>query len=344
MVADDAPTAAFGDFAALVALTAATLVVVFLAEYVPFSSVVRLAVGLPFLLFAPGYAVVAVLYPRSRPSGTWSGPRKSARPDEAAADPAHPGGLTPVERFVLSVMASLVVVALVALAADGTPWGIRAGPVATGVGAVTLVALAVAAWRRLSVPPESRPGDTGDVAGAVGSLAGTVRNSSRGTTVLNVAVAASVVVALAVVAVPPFGPPASEQFSEYQLLTEGEDGAPVATDYPTELVAGEEASLLVRIENHEGRQVEYMVVVQLQEVNGTDGSPTVTERTELNRFQVSVGAGESRTVEHSPAPTATGEVRLVYLFYKDAVPDDPTRETADGALHLWTNVSDSGDE
>lgn len=328
MVDDDVGAAAYVDLVVVVLLAACVVAAVLASEAVPFASAIRLVVGVAILTFLPGYAVVTALYPKTRPDTGHDG--DDTRPPRGDA-------LTAVERLVLSVPTSLVLAALVALASNFVPGGIGAEPVVVGLGTVTLVAAAVAVGRRLQVPSESRSGM------APGSLAASLRrgigHESVGMTLLNVTVVASVVVALVVVAVQPFGAPASRQFSEYQLLTEREDGDRVAADYPSQF-DGEDESLFVRIQNNEGRSVNYGVVVKLQRMNETGEDLRSTRTLVLDRFSVRVDAGEAETIEHSPSPSMTGTVRLVYLFYKGEVPEDPTRETADGALHLWIDVTD----
>ena len=391
----------FLDLLIAAGLVVGTLVVVFGTT----STAVRAAVGVPTLLFVPGYAIVTALYPRARPERAGSdeidgdeagGDAVGGNADEMvdrdadgmvgrnAVDAVPPRALTATERFGLSMTASLVVVGLVTLISGLTPWGISAGPVVVGVAGVTLVAVVAAVGTRLQVRPEERPmaglgrraggstddGKTNETAekdretdeGGEKSegLIGAFRRDSTGATLLNVAVLVSLVVALALVAFQPFGSPVSGGFSEYQLLAEGDDGDLAATNYPTELTEGEAGDpIFVQIQNHEGQAMEYTVVAQLQEVdvdeqapdgggetpdeahpNADERSLNVTQTSELDRFDVSIPAGESRTVEHEPTPPTTGELRLVYLFYEGDVPDEPTEETADETLHLWIDVTD----
>lgn len=367
----------FLDLAVVVVLVVSALVVVL--ELVSVSPAVRLAVGIPFLLFAPGYAVVTAIYPRTRPErertdsgdldggdldGDERGSDRNGRDTVGgdAVESVHPRALTAVERLGLSVVASLVVVGFAALTANFTPWGISSGPITIGVSVVTLVAAVIAVGARLHVRPDEQPWaklGRGDVDKVVTTnedgdgLIEAVRRDSTEATLLNLAVVVSVVVALALVAFQPFGSPVSDGFSEYQLLAEQDDGALAAANYPTEFTEGEaDDPIFVQVQNHEGQAMEYTVVVQLQEVDRdesvldgdgatSDGNPPAVTRTvELDRFDVSVDAGESRTVEHEPAPMTTGEVRLVYLFYEDDVPSRPTQDTADESLHLWIDVTD----
>lgn len=326
---------------AFVLVAGAMLAAVLAPGLVPFASVLRLVIGVPFVLFVPGYAVSLAVYPRARPSVDARGDAASGGERRDAIDRVHPAALGGVERVAFSVMASLVVVATVALAANATPAGIRAEPIAVGLGAVTLIAAGAAARARADIPEERLPDGVTAVDRTGAHVVREIRTSSGTITALYAVAAVSVVIALGLVATTPFGPLASESFSEYQLLSEREDGSLVASDHPTNLTDGENASVVVRVENHEGETVTYDVVVQLQRVNETTDPPAVTSREELDRLSIRVEPGESRSIDHAASPTTSGEVRLAYLFYKDDPPAEPDRESADEALHLWIDVSDA---
>ena len=134
-------------------------------------------------------------------------------------------------------------------------------------------------------------------------------------------------------------PPQGEQFSEFYLLTENEDGELVADGYPTEMQSGEAADLIVGIENNEHTTTEYGVVVQLQTVE-TEGNETVVlDRDEIDRFETTLEHNETHHERHTLRPTRTGEdLRVQYLLYVDGIPESPTRENSYRDLHLWIDV------
>ena len=293
----------FLDLLVAVGLVVATLAAVFGTT----STAIRLTVGVPTLLVVPGYAIIAALYPRTRPERDGRNQRDDSEPHDRDADQdgendrdADQDGerekrteqgvvgetpvtsvpqraLTPIERFGLSMATSLVVVGVVTLAAGFTPWGISAEPILIGVAGVTLVAVVAAVGARLRVWPGEQPvagvgrreaGSTSGADDADGGRIGPFRRDSTGATLLNVAVVLSVVAALALVAFQPFGSPVSGGFSEYYLLAEGEDGELTAANYPTEFTEGEAGDpIFVQVQNHEGQAMEYTVVAQLQAVD-----------------------------------------------------------------------------
>jgi uncharacterized membrane protein len=169
---------------------------------------------------------------------------------------------------------------------------------------------------------------------------------------LNVLLVASVLLAVSSVAYAVAVPPQGEQFSEFYLLTEDEDGELVADGYPTDFVRGESASVVIGIGNNEYEQTNYTVVVELQEVaavNGTnvsEGQPLnstnetqVVDRERLGMVSATVGHNETWQQSHELTPRLTGEnLRVQYLLYRGEPPAKPTRENAYRSLHLWVDV------
>jgi len=103
-------------------------------------------------------------------------------------------------------------------------------------------------------------------------------------------------------------------YTELALYSEDEDGELVAGALPSEVEPGESIPLTVSIENQEGDQQRYTVVVQEQVIE--DGE--VVERTELRRIDATVSDGATASGERSVTPTAgPGEtVRISMLLYQ----------------------------
>ena len=92
----------------------------------------RLLLGLAYVLFVPGYALQAALFPRA---GDLDGP----------------------ERLALSFGLSVAVVPLLALVLDRLPWGIRLWPIVAGEGLIIALWAAVAVFRRRRLAEDERP-------------------------------------------------------------------------------------------------------------------------------------------------------------------------------------------
>jgi len=320
------------DIGVVTALTVGALAAALAAPSVPYLDAVRVAVGLPFLLFVPGYVVVTAVYPRAGTDGGVDG--------SIGVGAVSGHALSGIERLVTAAIGSLAVVGAVSLAAEFSPWGIRIVPIIGGLAAVSLVGAAVAAFRRRSVSPQNCP----DLAATTRRVLGAIRSEfaveTTGGVVLNVFVVVSLVVMLGGVGYAATERPSAEQYSEFAVLTENADGELTAIGHPKNVSSNAETPIHVRISNHEGERTNYTVVVQLVWVTSQNGSTTVTEATELDQFRVAVGDGQTRSVRHTLSPEMTGEdLRLTYHFYAGPAGDDPTRATSDKSLWLWVDVA-----
>jgi len=83
----------------------------------------RIVLGLPLLLFLPGYSLVCVLFPKKEE-------------------------MDRIERFALSIGLSIAVVVIIGLVLNYTPWGIRVGPILLVISCFTLILTAITAIRR----------------------------------------------------------------------------------------------------------------------------------------------------------------------------------------------------
>jgi uncharacterized membrane protein len=91
-------------------------------------TLVRIILVLPLVLFLPGYALIATLFPRK-------------------------GDLNVIERIALSFGLSIAITPLLGLGSNYTPFGIRLTPVLTVLSVFT-ISLAIGAYIRRSTIPE----------------------------------------------------------------------------------------------------------------------------------------------------------------------------------------------
>jgi uncharacterized membrane protein len=325
-MSDAQPAGGVGDILDLVGVgVVAVVVTVTIAVGGRMAVPIRVAGGMVLVLFAPGYALVALLLPR-RTTASADGSERSVT-----------GG----ERLLLSLGLSAVVVSLVGLGLNYTTWGIDQYSLPVAVGVTTLVLTPLAMGRRLLVEPAGRfPSYS---FGTPRRLARRVGGDGSWDAVVSGAVVVGLVVAVAGVGLGVATTENDEQYTEFYLLSENESGELVADDYPSELTRGEPAVLHVGIGNHEGEPVEYAVVVQLQRIERDDGRATVAERTGVGGFQVTLGPGETVERRHAVEPTVDGEsFRLTYLLYTETPPPNPSRATAYRSVHLWVDVTPPG--
>lgn len=316
----------------------------------------RVVLGLPFVLFLPGYALVAALFPEAGPgrAGEENGEgdedgtdneggsnasreRRESTTRTASVDGAAIDG---VERVVLSFGTSIAVVSLTGLVLNFTPWAIRLVPILVGVGGVTLACSTVAAHRRWELPAEERfrvPYRQWYRKGR-GEL---FDPETQMDAAVNVLLALSILVAAVSVGYAVAVPKQGESFTEFYVLTENDEGGYVADDYPTEFVRGESKPLVVGIGNREYEPTNYTVVVELQDVEFAGNSTAVRDERELGRFGTRVVHNATRHHEYTVTPTMTGtRLRLQLLLYAGEVPANPRVATAYREVHLWINVTD----
>ncbi|WP_123538125.1 DUF1616 domain-containing protein [Halosimplex salinum] len=297
---------------------------------------VRIVFGLPLVLFIPGYALVAALFPEASSEGSVSGEGETLTEGRGTA---NDGGIDLIERVALSFGLSIAVVPLIGLGLNFTPWGIRLGPILVGLGGFTLAATAVAARRRRDLPVDERfavPYRTWFKSGYEELR----YPDSRLDGALNIALVCSVLLASGSVAFAVAAPMQGESFTEFYLLTEDENGELVADDYPQELSVGESTELTVGIGNQENRQVSYTVVVAMQEVETDGNTTTVRQSRELQRFSPTLADNETWHQPHEITPTTSGtNLRLTYLLYEGDPGEDRSLDSAYRSNYIWINVT-----
>ncbi|MDS0300259.1 DUF1616 domain-containing protein [Halogeometricum sp. S1BR25-6] len=318
------------DLVAILTLTLLTLIAVSLP--VIRETPLRVVVGLPFLLFVPGYAIIAALFPERATILD-----EDTESTETRAD--HVEGIDGIERVALSFGTSIAVVPLVGLVLNFTPFGIRLAPIMVSLTVLVVAMCAIAASRRWDLPEDERfrvPYRTW-YANTKSEL---FSPATRTDAALNVVLIASLLLAVGAVGYAVAVPSQGEQFSEFYLLTENESGEYVADDYPTNFTAGEPQSLVVGIGNQENEPVQYTVVSEIQRVEISNNSTTVLERARLQTFSPRLQHNETWQQQHQVAPSMTGEnLRLIYYLYKGDAPATPSEESAYREVHLWVNVS-----
>ncbi|WP_210424946.1 DUF1616 domain-containing protein [Halorussus halobius] len=310
-----------------------------------YATPLAVALGLPLLFFAPGYALVSALFPGATPDDA------DARASDALAAPAGRGGVAPrtptavhqhglsvVERAALGFGVSLALLPVLGVALALSPWSIDPWPVLLSVSAIAVGCSAVGGVRRLRRPPDGR--FSLPVRAWVGRLRRSLRRGSALDSALTVGLAVAVVLSVAAMGYAVAAPAPGESHTDVSLLTRDATGELVAEDYPRTFERGASEPLVVEVTNHEGEPTDYSVVAELQRVRqADDGSPRVVEDQRLATFTPTVDAGETWRTTHEVTPTMTGEgLRLTYLVYEGRAPEDPDASEAYRRVHVWVDV------
>lgn len=293
----------------------------------------RVILAAPLLVFLPGYAIVAVLFP--------------ARDPAASADAARHGQSAPrargvrwFERVGLSIGTTVAILPLLALLLTTFGVPLDTTPIVSALLLVTGVGVLTGAFRRLQLPESARftfPLDRWFDE----MRAGTVGADDGADMLLNVVLVGLVVLSLGAMAFGLAAPQSGESFSEAALL--GEDGGElVAGNYSTDLAPGESTDFTLTVENQEGAQTNYTAVAVLERVDTSGETVRVLERNELDRASLSVEDGETGEQTLSVNPEMLGDdLRLNVFVYEGEPPATVTPETADNHLFLWVDVSES---
>lgn len=290
-----------------------------------------------FVLFVPGYALIAAVFPRSGDERTGTAETSDAGHRARGGDT----GITGIERFVLSLGGSIIVVPLVAFVLNFTPWGIDLVPALVALSAFTVVMTAASVVRRRALPAEERfrvPFRRWIRTAGMGRFS----PESRTEALFALGLVLALVLAASSAGYAVTTPDQGEPHSEFYLLTEGTDGGLVVDDYPQNLTTDESQSLVVGVSNQENRPQRYTVVAELHQTTSSDNETRVTEAETLGRYETDRLANEEtwqRT--HQVSPSLTGDrLRLTYMLYRGDPPADPTAGDAYRELNLWVNVTE----
>ncbi len=260
------------------------LTLLYVALFPFFSSLVLgLIIGLPIIIFFPGYVIMAALFPKQH----------------------QLGGL---ERVGLSFGISIFLSPLVGVLYHFTPIGIQPYPILITLAAI-IVGGGAFAWRqRRRLPEEERF----TIAFNLGFLRW--GRSALIDKALSIVLVVSIIAAIGAVGYSSAQPVAKEPFSELYILgLEGE-----AIDYPREVIVAEETAVIVGIANQELKEESYRLETWIDGKKNSEVGPLVLAQGEKWEEEVSftpTERGENQKVEFllfkgSETQPCTGPVYL----------------------------------
>lgn len=261
--------------------------------------------GILLVVFAPGYFLIAALFPGS-------------------------SGIDWIERIVLSVGVSLAALPLVGLLVNSLAVKLEFVSLAASMGTFVAALGVVAYLRRMRLPPDRRLALNLDLTKP--RWGGYTRLDK----ILAVGLVSSVVVAGTMLAYVVANPRRAGTFTEFYLL----DANGTFTDYPVRLRIGEPGRVFLRIVNHESSSVNYTVRVELVGVervyNSTLRSNETVERnsTALAWLNVTIERGASSTEPFQFTIGFVGVWKVRFLLFRAVDPTTPYQ-----SLHLFVTVS-----
>ncbi len=259
-------------------------------------SVWRKVIGLPFILFFPGYSLITFLFPEKR-------------------------SLDGIERVALSFGLSIAVTPLIGLALNYTPFGIRLTPILLSLASFNILFSLLAMHRRLNTRDPFIPSIEVDIGWEEMSKIDRIL-----TVVLVMAIIASTVTLIYVIVTPKQG----ERFTEFYIL--GPRGK--AADYPTKLRVGQNATIIIGIANHEYRTVNYTVEIWLVNASYENNRTAIHQMYFFDRFNVTLNHTDI-DIEGNWTPQwempytfsidKPGKYKMWFLLFKDYVPPLPSK-------------------
>jgi len=193
----------------------------------PEGNIIRIILGIFFLLFCPGYALVSLLWPKKN-------------------------DMSDLERVALSFGLSIAIVIIVGLGLNYTTWGLSLNPILFTLFGFVVVASSLSLYRRMKVPEGERFFLRFDIRLPKGEL-------TKLDKVLTLLIIVSLIIAGSVLTYVVITPKEGERFTEFYVLDQNR----TTEDYPKNLSVGENGTVIIGVANHEGGRVNYSITINL---------------------------------------------------------------------------------
>jgi len=190
---------------------------------------VRIVLGLPFILFIPGYILIFALFPGKKTDT----------------------GIDIIERIALSFGLSIAIVPLIGLGLNYTPWGIRLEPILFSIFIFIISIGSLAIYRWYKTDEAERFIINIDISFP--------ESESRFDKALTIILAITILIAVVALIYVIVTPKVGEKFTEFYLLGPGGK----ASDYPRNLSINESGDIIIGVVNHEYKDKDYTVEIWL---------------------------------------------------------------------------------
>jgi len=294
-------------------------------------NLIRIFIGLPFILFIPGYVLIFALFPNKI-------------------------SIDIIERIALSFGLSLAIVPLIGLGLNYTPWGIRLQPIYFSIFTFIIIFGVIGFYRWIKTESDNRFLISINL-----SLPKSENKLDKALTIILIGLIIIAFISLIyVIMIPKTG----ERFTEFYLLGSGGK----AENYPSNLTIGERANLTIGIANHEYQIINYTIEIwlvnQTTSLNSSINENITTYHNMWFMKKINVILNHTTIdIERPWKPqweynyvfniTHSGTLKLAFLLYKEPTEDyislgdyrslakqkiDSNNSTAYRSLHLWINV------
>ena len=298
------------DLVLIVGWLAATVGIIYLTPptFVP----LRVVLAIPVILFIPGYCLLCSLFPGN-------------------------GDVDLMTRMVLSVGVSIVIVPLIGLGLNFTPWGIHLDTIVISLSLFTIVMVIVTWYMRSTLPSEKRfRMPFSEI--ATDFRQGFLKKDGSGvdkilTVALVLALLITIIITVYVISVPREG----EKYTAFFILGENQ----TAANYPDQIVPGREYSMYVGVRNHEYRDVQYTVETWMlrTEFDNMTNSSRILAMDPYDRLMLTLAHNETIIIPYNLSVRKSGYNRVEFLLFNDIMyyPDLTGRDRINASyreLHL----------
>ena len=278
---------------------------------IPDGNVARIILGIPLLLFLPGYAFVSLLWPEKSVNKKVKDSEIEGK-DGSGFDRA----IENLERIALSFGLSIVILIILGLVL-GYSRNLTFLPITGSLFVVIIVFGSIAWYRRIQVPKEERFNL---------SLLKERTKISNEWTLVDKGITASILVAIVftasvfmyIVTTPIEG----ERFSEFYCVDENY----TVENLPKDILINESKTIMIGVSNHEYSIVNYKIEISLLNLTGAIQNAT------LSTYNLTLDHDEEDIRPFTFEIERIGDYELLIELYKDGI-DIPYCN-----IHIWLNV------
>jgi uncharacterized membrane protein len=298
------------------------------------SNPVRILLSIPIIIFIPGYVLINVLFPR----------KKTEK------------GIDFTERIALSLGVSIAIVPLIGIVLNYSPWGFELQAILLSLEAFILIIGSIAIIRWFRTPSSDRFILTINLS--------IPKDETKVDKILTTALIICIIITVSLIAYVIITPKQGERFTEFYVLGPNH----LASDYPTNLSAGRNATAVLGVINHEDAFRYYSIEVWLSNQTTSYNTTTQTNETtyhnlwfmekidvSLPSLPIDLEGNSTKQWEYNYTfhVDRKGNYKLVFLLYTTQVyhysknvdyislateKADSEHTTAYRNLYLWINV------
>ena len=221
------------------------LTTIFVTVPVLNGTVIKTVLELIFILFIPGYSLIAALFPRKQ-------------------------DLDGIERVALSFGLSIAITPLIGLILNYTSFEIRLDPILIVLSLLSFILIVVAFLRRRRIPDQEK--FKLNLGVHFHNLKSSFDQEKKLDKILSIILIISIILAISATIYIIVTPKEGEKFTEFYILGAGGK----ASDYPTNLTIGQSGTIIVGIVNHEYSNVTYNLLVKFNGTTVTSKNITLT--------------------------------------------------------------------